>query len=65
MNLDHHAIDIQDIALVAQALLAVFLATFAYQARMITLEKHGYFHMRRRNEFFMVRQRLERLYMME
>ncbi|MFM1899478.1 MAG: hypothetical protein RLZZ216_54 [Cyanobacteriota bacterium] len=55
--------DITTVSLCAQALLAVFLGTFLYQARMICLEKNGYVHMHRRSEMDRMRERLEAILM--
>jgi hypothetical protein len=51
--------DITTVSLCGQVLLAIFIATILYQARMICLEKNGYVHLRRRTEIERMRERLE------
>jgi len=52
---------ISTVSLCGQVLLAIFMITILYQARMICLEKNGYMHLSRHNEMDRMRERLEAL----
>jgi len=53
------SMDITTVSLCGQVLLAIFIATILYQARMICLETNGYVHLRRRTEIERMREQLE------